>query len=991
MVNRHCPSVGIGPHIRVFAALSIIVFVLAPSGASAAPGGCLDGGGVELLPYIPAETIAGGPVRILFAGEAGRAAYMARVSGELAGCRFGTWLTIDRTGFAPYRASGDAAAGPSFRDMLAEGWDAVWLDADMASMPAGDRDALLAAVAAGTGLVLVGDGRDLAGFRTEKVTAPAFDVLQYGRFVPTAAGRHGKGMLCAIPALLPDTDQRGGGDYIVSSLAAIMTAAERSGSVLVTGIDLPRRLELEAMDLMTFRIRLESAEDRPMHVRCVYRGGNNEIVAETEARYNIASGRSYVTVDLPRLHHGEFSLDVIVTDEENGLWAVAGRSFPVQSVIGLGDLSLWSRRIAEGEVVGGHIRLDGQFEEALLLQAALRDICGNTLATERLDVVRGNRFTTFTFLVPGTRGPRLDFGISLVRSNTFVEELIVPLMSPARLGGGSQVLVVGEAPDAALPQFVRFDWLPSATVPTAVALPFTAGTGLDRVLPAVAAAGRAGASALPVLALPDEPGGGSIQTVLATADSLAHTGVSGCIVAWDSSRYGANPPELYHEARDAFARADTPAGPDHHALAAAVEAGADPADWRQWVSLVDVPAVSSPLPARPFLRLFGGKDAVGLLTVPASEPVDIPTLRALPWRALFAGIAGIRWEHGWEGPDAAFGPDGTPDPAFAAVLEESAIVSGGIDRMLAGAQGLGDNVAILYEPGAAAAFTATWRALRSLGYDPAAVTAADLRDASMVPAVLVTAGTPSGNAADAVAAFARAGGTVINDLDTVDGELTGAAQPPVVPDPGLGGTDITVFRDGAALYLGVLADPAAGSRGGTGRLTVTLPRGPWHAYDSRDGVFLGVTGGPEVTLEPGEGRVIALLPYLVRRLAVELEKTVTMQGQRLGFTVSVETDSGRAPASGVLSPPSGVSVETGDGITPGRHVFEVRLTDPAGDPRPWRTQYLDAPGGTAAGSLQFYSTDPPGQWTLAVRDAATGKTAQRTIMVITVPSSTPVR
>lgn len=122
-----------------------------------------------------------------------------------------------------------------------------------------------------------------------------------------------------------------------------------------------------------------------------------------------------------------------------------------------------------------------------------------------------------------------------------------------------------------------------------------------------------------------------------------------------------------------------------------------------------------------------------------------------------------------------------------------------------------------------------------------------------------------------------------------------------------------------------------------------------HLYDMRAHEYLGEIRETEVTLAPGEAACFAVLPYRVTGLQVTGEGA--RGPRRLRATVL---------AGGEVGP----------------HVLHVSVTDPEGNPAPAYARNLSAPGGVAELHIPLAANDAPGTWTVRVRDALSGASAE---------------
>ncbi|MGM0493252.1 MAG: sugar-binding protein [Armatimonadota bacterium] len=156
------------------------------------------------------------------------------------------------------------------------------------------------------------------------------------------------------------------------------------------------------------------------------------------------------------------------------------------------------------------------------------------------------------------------------------------------------------------------------------------------------------------------------------------------------------------------------------------------------------------------------------------------------------------------------------------------------------------------------------------------------------------------------------------------------------------------FKLGAAEYLSVLRGSGADAAD-EGLLSISLPRSAW-VYDVRTGEELGRRDELEVNPGPGEACFLALLPYRPEDL--------------------------RASASQV-DDHLVVEAEVSAALTPTDHVLHISVT-PAGEDRP-RYEYdrqVKAERGRAEVAVPLALSDPAGEWTIVVRDVATGLAAE---------------
>ncbi|MHC4198450.1 MAG: hypothetical protein ACYSU0_00465 [Planctomycetota bacterium] len=121
--------------------------------------------------------------------------------------------------------------------------------------------------------------------------------------------------------------------------------------------------------------------------------------------------------------------------------------------------------------------------------------------------------------------------------------------------------------------------------------------------------------------------------------------------------------------------------------------------------------------------------------------------------------------------------------------------------------------------------------------------------------------------------------------------------------------------------------------------------GPGYCYDALDGVKLG--GNRRIRVRLGTGPyVFARLPYEVEGIAVK----ASMRRGEIRYRATVETPTGLA----------------------GTHVLHRELVDPRGRYLPGASADIIAQRGVAKGSIALAANEPPGKYSLVLRDAATG-------------------
>ena len=169
-------------------------------------------------------------------------------------------------------------------------------------------------------------------------------------------------------------------------------------------------------------------------------------------------------------------------------------------------------------------------------------------------------------------------------------------------------------------------------------------------------------------------------------------------------------------------------------------------------------------------------------------------------------------------------------------------------------------------------------------------------------------------------------------------------------------TDIekVVYRDGSCTYVALLRKyrrRGAVADGQPATFTVSAPKLAVHAYDLRLGRYQGATGMAHIELRPSEVGILAFLPYRVDGLHLERP---------------------RAPKTDVAAR---VMAQSG---TLGRHVLYATVQDPQGRSLPALERVVETLAGPAVIDVPMALNDASGQYTVIVRDVASGTKAEAT-------------
>ncbi len=134
-----------------------------------------------------------------------------------------------------------------------------------------------------------------------------------------------------------------------------------------------------------------------------------------------------------------------------------------------------------------------------------------------------------------------------------------------------------------------------------------------------------------------------------------------------------------------------------------------------------------------------------------------------------------------------------------------------------------------------------------------------------------------------------------------------------------------------------------------------------YVYDVREQSYLGYGTNVQIDLPSYEGRLLALLPYAVTNVAVTAPAT-NLAGQVVTVQAAVEASA-----------------------TPGKHLLRMTVYSPTGEKRPLYCRSLFWESGQVDFEIPFADNDPPGTWTIVIRDSLSGVETSFTIELTAIP------
>ena len=384
-----------------------------------------------------AQTPKGGPLRILYIGQRDVVGRLSLELAELLDCRFETVLTENRTqiGLPVSRMENEAEvlsgeaiekrAGRLFR----EKWDLIWLDFQFDALSEGFRLTLLDRVENGTGLVYVGNKRDINKvIQDGKVDDTQLEAATFGKIKPECAGKRKRGIVAVMPPLNVSSSIQEIGNYYFSAVNTILFTSQPDEKVAVTKIPEPGKvIEQESISIMNYRLFIiNDGDTRPMNITARYRNEKGEFVEESSNSYSIETGKSFVTIEYPYLPLGTYSIEISITDQD-GVIAFAGTSITVTSMNQITDIDMWEVLDQDGGYIMGNVDVAVPFTETVNIKVALLDCRGRLIAEKPLTPELSKKSVDFAFNIEDTIERVIIAQASLYSSNKLVQKLEKPV------------------------------------------------------------------------------------------------------------------------------------------------------------------------------------------------------------------------------------------------------------------------------------------------------------------------------------------------------------------------------------------------------------------------------------------------------------------------------------------------------------------------------------------------------------------------------------
>jgi len=191
--------------------------------------------------------------------------------------------------------------------------------------------------------------------------------------------------------------------------------------------------------------------------------------------------------------------------------------------------------------------------------------------------------------------------------------------------------------------------------------------------------------------------------------------------------------------------------------------------------------------------------------------------------------------------------------------------------------------------------------------------------------------------------------------DKIDGDLLAM--------PSASAAETFSYRNGKSCYVGIVPAQANGQVGSNAvELRLDPSLGVMSVYDVRVGEFLGAVSSFSKNLSTDNAHVLAMLPYRVRNISLSSGSSVVKAGGVIDYSLRVSADKINVPVE--------------------RHIVRVEVFGPGGEDMSFLGGVYEAPQGVFNGHIRTAINDAPGRWKIVATDIISGKTAERTVMVM---------
>ncbi|MFC1650405.1 beta-galactosidase trimerization domain-containing protein [Candidatus Latescibacterota bacterium] len=184
-------------------------------------------------------------------------------------------------------------------------------------------------------------------------------------------------------------------------------------------------------------------------------------------------------------------------------------------------------------------------------------------------------------------------------------------------------------------------------------------------------------------------------------------------------------------------------------------------------------------------------------------------------------------------------------------------------------------------------------------------------------------------------------------------------------DDNIPGVGLSLFKDGDADYIGLIAEPSEKNmvKSGIKTLNIKIENTGMtkYVYDIRNRKFLGAKDTVFLEMTPGRAELFALLPYRVQQINLNLKTSIVHSGGRLDFGINI-----------ISHDPS---------MTTGRHVLRVRIMRADNKEISYYNHSVETVNGNYSESISILSDDKPGRWILEVYDIISGKKTEKGFIV----------